>query len=120
MNEIEQKFYDAFITELQGRPGITIEPQFPISKYRVDFLVNDEFIIEIDGHEYHKTTDQREADYYRDRQLQHMGYTVIRFTGTEVYHAPFNCAAEATTIIIDLLHARYDRDRRVKQHEPSI
>lgn len=113
MNEIERKFYDAFIKELQGRSGIKIEDQIPIGNYRVDFIVNDEFIIEIDGHEYHKTTDQREADYYRDRWLQHIGYTVIRFTGTEVYHSPFNCAMEATTLILDLLHARYNRDRRV-------
>jgi very-short-patch-repair endonuclease len=113
MNEIERKFYDAFIKEVNGRPGITIEEQFEIGKYRVDFIVNNEFIIEIDGHEYHKTTDQREADYYRERQLQHLGYTVIRFTGTEVYHAPSNCAMEATTLILDLLHARYNRDRRV-------
>ena len=120
MNEIEKIFYDAFIDELNCRPGITIESQFQISKYRVDFLVNNEFIIEIDGHEYHKTTDQREADYYRERQLQHMGYTVIRFTGTEVYHSPYNCAMEAAMLITDLLHARHDRDRRVILHESSI
>jgi len=117
MNEIEQKFYDAFIDELDGRRGITIKDQVNIGQYRVDFIVNNEFIIEIDGHEYHKTTDQREADYCRDRRLQHLGYTVLRFTGTEVYHAPYHCAMEATAIILDLLHDRYrkdmDKDRRV-------
>lgn len=113
MNDIEQMFYDAFIAELKGNRWITIDSQHQIDKYRVDFIVNNKFVIEIDGHEYHKTTDQREADYYRDRRLQRMGYTVIRFTGTEVYRAPFNCAMEAITFIVDSLHDRLTRDRRV-------
>jgi len=111
MNQIEQRFYDAFIAELSGRKDITIEDQIPIGNYRVDFVVNGEFIVEIDGHEYHKTVDQREVDYCRERRLQHLGYTVVRFTGTEVYNCPSHCAMEAAMLITDLLHARYNRER---------
>jgi len=69
MNEIEQRFYDAYkeITETSDYPEDLIdyikndlEVQIPIGIYKPDFVLDD-FIIEIDGHEYHKTKEQRTA-----------------------------------------------------------
>lgn len=92
---------------------ITIEKQKEIiakgNKYRVDFLIpvyytNQEgivFVIECDGHEFHqKTKKQVEQDNKRQRDLQEEGYEVIRFSGTEIYHKPYQCAVTVKNIIL--------------------
>lgn len=78
-------------------------------KYRVDFLIpvvyknqeNIMFVIECDGYEFHqKTKKQVEADNQRQRDLQEAGYEVIRFSGTEIYHKPYQCALAIKNIIL--------------------
>jgi very-short-patch-repair endonuclease len=107
MNEIEQMFYDAFLEESDKESNelccvFSIVPQAVIGIYVVDFVVNDKFIIEIDGYEFHKTKEQREKDYKRERYLLRHGFTVIRFTGTEVFLSRNNCAVEALKLIDDI------------------
>ena len=78
-------------------------------KYRVDFLIpviykNQEelcYVIECDGHEFHqKTKEQVEYDNERQRNLQKYGYEVIRFSGTEIWHKPYQCACSIKNIIL--------------------
>lgn len=77
------------------------------AKYRVDFAIyvkywNAEkcYIVECDGHEFHqKTKEQVERDNKRTRNLQLAGYTVIRFSGTEIFHKPYQCGSEIKRII---------------------
>jgi very-short-patch-repair endonuclease len=46
--------------------------------------------IELDGHAFHeKTKDQAEKDKARERDLMAMGWTLLRFTGREVWRDPF-------------------------------
>lgn len=90
---------------------IYIEPQAEIicntKKYRVDFLLyvkywnfDKQFVIECDGHEFHqKTKAQVERDNERMRNLIKAGYTVIRFSGSEIYNKPLSCANEIKKII---------------------
>ncbi len=55
---------------------------------RVDFLWPDhDVIVEVDGHEYHSTRDQRSADSSRQNRLTALGYTVLRFTSDQVRSA---------------------------------
>ena len=79
-------------------------------KYRVDFLIpvvykNQEnlcYVIECDGHEFHqKNKEQVEYDNERQRNLQKYGYEVIRFSGTEIWKRPDDCAKEILKIIIN-------------------
>lgn len=77
-----------------------VEIEVNDKKNRVDFLIfvkywncNKCFVIECDGHEFHqKTKEQVERDNERTRDLQLAGYEVIRFSGTEIYHRPHQCA----------------------------
>lgn len=91
---IEKQFF------LQARRmGIDLEPQHEDNvagkTYRIDFVYPGKPIaIELDGHDYHKTKEQRTADAQRERALQSMGWTVIRFTGTEIYHDTQKCVLE--------------------------
>lgn len=94
--------------------------------YRVDFFaqclfrgIEKNFVIECDGHEFHeKTKEQARRDKERERSLLNEGYTVIRFTGSEIWEKPSRCVGEAMKIINksigldDYYHELVQRDLR--------
>lgn len=96
--------------------------QVPIGKYRVDMLVVDAtrppseakprlMVIECDGHDFHeRTKEQARRDKQRDRFFQSKGIKVLRFTGSEIWASPEDCAAE----IIDQLASNDDWRNREK------
>lgn len=100
-----------------------IEPQAEIEindkKYKVDFLVkflkeenliDHEFVIECDGHDFHeKTKEQVKKDKERERNLMENGYVVIRFTGSEIYDSPARCARQALRIIENFIIKKYKK-----------
>jgi len=47
---------------------------------RVDFLVGERLVIEIDGYEFHGDRDKFEADRSRDARLSSLGYRCLRFS----------------------------------------
>lgn len=100
MNKIEQMFYDAFIEA--GEELENISAQVPIGIYIADFVMYPKAciptIIEIDGQEFHKTKEQRFADYKKERFFMSEGYAVIRYRGSEVYVNSRKCAEEAITL----------------------
>lgn len=52
---------------------------------RVDFFWPDhDVIVEVDGHSYHSTRDQRSSDSSRQNRLTALGYTVLRFTSDQL------------------------------------
>lgn len=114
MNEIEQKFYDAL---MDCDEAITeVIPQHTIGIYKVDFLLG-RCAIEVDGHEYHKTKEQREHDYKKDRYLIRHGYLPVRYMATEVFLDASKCATEVHKISnsiekfdFDLCFADYTQD----------
>ena len=92
---------------------LSIEKQYEIQcdkkKYRVDFYIPvwyknqdiEGFVVECDGYEFHqKTKEQVERDNVRTRDLQKAGYTVIRFSGTEVWHKSYKCAKDVLNLIL--------------------
>lgn len=96
MNEIEQAFYDAWL-KTSDECVFELEPQKPVGIYVPDFVYGD-CVIEIDGHEFHKTKEQREEDYKRERYYIKKGYYVVRFMATEVFLDALKCVQEATEI----------------------
>lgn len=78
--------------------------QIIIENYRVDFLVSKYswrekkhkyLAIECDGHDFHeRTKEQAKKDRSRDRKLQELGFTVFRFTGSEIWADPMSCARQ--------------------------
>jgi hypothetical protein len=104
----------SFSFELSGG-ALRIYPQCPVNveghKYRLDFLASATatgptvsggtqricvpFDVECDGHDFHeRSKEQARRDKARDRALQATGYTVLRFTGSEIYADPAGVAAE--------------------------
>jgi very-short-patch-repair endonuclease len=101
-----QKLLGAFTGFVSG----TIVPQVTIEGYRVDFLIQYwsksgaelNVVVECDGHDWHERTPQQAArDKRRDRRLQKLGYQVLRFTGSEIFNRPVDCAEEIRQIIHD-------------------
>lgn len=91
--------------DLSFQPGFDFYAgrQINIEGMRVDFLyaLHDQtgrvhwLVVECDGHDFHeRTKEQAKKDRGRDRRLQSLGYTVMRFTGSEIYSDPVKCVIE--------------------------
>lgn len=79
---------------------LRLTPQFEIGKYRVDFIVaHTNIVVECDGYYNHKTKEQIEHDYERDRYLIRQGFTVLRFSGSEINKDPDGCAKEIVNTV---------------------
>ncbi len=83
--------------------GLHIWAQVACDGYRLDFLAMDVFdgviqrhtVIEVDGHDYHeRTRRQASHDKRRDRHFTKKGWQVLRYTGSDVWRAPSECAWE--------------------------
>ena len=98
MSPVELMFFNA--AYLDPALGGLIKKQYQIGTFRVDFaLPSCKVVIEIDGHQYHSTKQQRQHDLQRQRWLQERGWTVIRFTGSEVYKGASACVEQVKRII---------------------
>lgn len=98
-SEMERRFLKAAwpILTQYGR----LVTQHPLSGYRIDLAIPDcRIAIEIDGYDYHSTKEQLTADARRQRALTAARWTVVRFTGREIYAGAANCAAEVARIIV--------------------
>jgi very-short-patch-repair endonuclease len=92
---VEQRFWDACKGRISG-----LEPQFYVGSYRIDFAVMPlKIAVEIDGHEYHSSVEQRTSDARRARHLQAKGWTVVRFTGSEVHADVERCVSELSRLV---------------------
>ena len=92
---IELKF---FVYSLKEIPNL--KPQVVVGPYRIDLAIPEKKVaLELDGHDFHKTPQQRTRDAKRDRYFQMNGWQVIRFTGTEIHRDVLGCIEEAKTII---------------------
>lgn len=87
--------------------GLWLLPQINIGPYRADLvLVNNLLrprqiiIIECDGHHFHeKTKEQAARDKQRDRYFFCEGYTVLHFTGSEIYRDARECAQQVLALV---------------------
>lgn len=71
-SKAEVIFYD-LLTEKK----IRFKFQYNIGPYRVDFLIEDKLVFELDGPR-HFTEKQKEHDRQKDKYLERMGYQVLR------------------------------------------
>ena len=106
---IERLFYECFnYICWKEKIKIYLVPQFLIEtngkKYYVDFLASCElvdkekarkYVIECDGFDYHSSKKQQAYDNQRQRDIENAGYTIIRFSGKEIYDDEVKCVYEA-------------------------
>jgi hypothetical protein len=76
------------------------EPNERIGRYRPDMLWRKPMlIVEVDGHAAHHTAAQTAADARRQAELEHVGYTVLRFTARRVRVEPERIAADLRRLL---------------------
>lgn len=84
--------------------------QKEIGPYRADFVVELEdrkLVIECDGHDFHEKTKQQAArDKKRDRYMVSQGYTVLRFSGSEIHKNPRQVVDEINNVVYSELVRR--------------
>jgi hypothetical protein len=56
-------------------------------------------VVELDGHEWHKSKEQRGADAERERWFEERGIRVHRFTGTQVHADAEGCVSELLNLL---------------------
>lgn len=77
---------------------MVIVPQYPWKKYRTDFCLGGRsvgtlILIECDGHDFHdRTKEQAIWDRERDANAQKDGFSILRFTGSQLTRDPLYCA----------------------------
>lgn len=75
---IEWKLYNALI-----RRGYKVKTQVRCGSYRIDITIG-RLAIECDGKSFHSSPDQKKYDKRRSAYLNRNGYSVIRFTGSDI------------------------------------
>lgn len=66
--------------------GHRLRQQAVIAGQRVDLLIGERLVIQIDGFAHHSKSAQRTRDVALDAELRLRGYTVLRFTYAQVLH----------------------------------
>jgi very-short-patch-repair endonuclease len=101
LTPIEAMFYDALAeTDLMffTQPSIQQASQ----EYRIDFVVfygGRAVVVELWGHDFHKTPEQQDHDTNRERWLQSRGLSVVRFTGRQINRDVQGCVNELRDIL---------------------
>lgn len=110
----EQKFYDALLELFPSeKHRAKIHPQYCIGRYHVDFYLEPDLVIEVDGRErwYKKHT----TDYPRERYLISRGLVVMRFTNIEVEQNALKCANEAVDYMVSFRSIYLNENRSFKK-----
>lgn len=93
---IESSFWHA-IGHVYAHEFAGFMPQVWVgTKYRLDFAhEGDKIAIELDGYEYHSSKDQFTKDRQRQRELEQLGWRILRFSGREIHADVMACAQQA-------------------------
>ena len=68
------------------RLPMTVHRQKNVGNYIVDFLIaSASLVVEIDGRQ-HKLAEHAEADIQRDKELNMLGYTVVRYSNEDIHY----------------------------------
>lgn len=98
-----------------GQSGWTLRVQELVGPYRADILVvleNVRIVVECDGHAFHeRTREQSTRDKRRDRFFAEQAYTVLRFTGSEIWADPVACAEDVLMVGFNQAEDRFARRR---------
>lgn len=120
---LKENFTHSIVGWLLDRYGyqFNIESQYEVdyhaTKYYPDFCLSIvdtdkeqticQFFVEIDGHEFHeKTKEQVRHDKLRERNLLEDCDGIVRFSGSEVYDDPDECAYET----LELMAKRFSKE----------
>lgn len=101
--------------------GIKVRTQVELLDWRVDFLVGDWLVIEVDGYSFHRDRNEFVRDRRKDRALMDAGYHVRRFSYDDVMFNWDDSEAELLALIQANKHQRPSNAKRKprKKHPPE-
>ncbi|MCS5721953.1 DUF559 domain-containing protein [Herbiconiux sp. CPCC 203407] len=79
---------------------LEVRPQVRIGRYRVDLLVGDRVVVEIDGREFHDDPAAFERDRRRAAELTRLGYRVLHFSYSQVLFDWASCLAAVRAALV--------------------
>lgn len=85
--------------------GLLLVPQFRWSIYRSDWAIlknrkgASALLIECDGREFHSSREQQAHDARKDTVALDRGHMTIRFTGSDIFRKPKECAAKVLELV---------------------
>lgn len=68
------------------RAGLRVRQQVRLAGRPVDALIGDRLVAQVDGYEFHSSSAQRTSDIAHDAELRLRGYTVMRFSYSQIVH----------------------------------
>ncbi|WP_448005686.1 endonuclease domain-containing protein [Agromyces bauzanensis] len=89
-----------------ARIGIRVRQQVRIDGHRVDGLIGDRLVYQVDGYSFHSTPEQRRKDLEQDRRLVLLGYTVFRYDYVQIMFEWPTVEAELRAAIASGMHLR--------------
>lgn len=106
----EEAFFSAMVNTYGFTPdqgvlranGNNLKLQVVVRPYRVDFLMNDRLVIEVDGEAYHSEPEHVKRDAKRDEYLVSRGYTVLRIPAKIVFRHPAEAVRRVKTALATL------------------
>ena len=92
----EVAFLEAMVRSFDLKPrdhalrgaDIVLRMQVSVSRYRLDFLVDQALVVEIDGAAWHSSPEAVSRDATRDADLRELGYTILRIPARLVFRTP--------------------------------
>jgi very-short-patch-repair endonuclease len=93
--------------------GIKLRFQYPIGPFRVDYLVDDFLILELDGPT-HNTKEGKAKDRRRDQYLESLGYKIFHISTELLIMAHEAVLSAIKEIVEDNREARRNRHKRNK------
>jgi very-short-patch-repair endonuclease len=92
--------------------GIKVEQQVLLEGHRVDGLIGDRLVLQIDGFGFHSSAEQRRSDIAHDRAITLLGYTVFRYDYKEILFEWPRVEGEILRALAQGLHRADARIRR--------
>lgn len=101
---------ESIFREYLASRRIKFREQVDIGPYCVDFVLSESIIVELVGAEHHAERQRFEYDTEREAWLFEQGYTVLRFSGTQILYRTENVARTIDSVV----HSRRHR------HKPRV
>lgn len=101
LTPIEVPFYDA-LRETGATFAVQPWVQGVDGKYRPDFIVfygGASVVVELDGHDAHKTKEHRANDNRKARWFEKRGMRLIRYTGSEIHTDVQACVSDLMDVL---------------------
>lgn len=95
---------ETLVAERLRALGLRLVQQAVVLGHRVDLLVGDRLVLQIDGWEFHSRAADRARDNRHDARLRAAGYTVIRIGYAEVVHGWAAIEAEISLAVAQGAH----------------